>query len=94
MQEAKHVSQYHTRSMEPHQLAAYSAKLFPTALRVLATAIDNNGSTGQFRVFNMSIPVALYTEFVERVSQCRQELTIVDVCFAGQIQRFSKAAIQ
>ena len=75
--------QFNARRVKPDQLATYSAKLFPTALRALAATIDNDESIGPLRVFNTSIPVALYTEFVERISQCRQQLTIVDVCFAG-----------
>jgi len=63
-------------------------------LFALAATVDNDESIGPLRVFNTSIPVALYTEFVERVSQCRQELTIVDVCFAGQVQCFPKATVE
>jgi hypothetical protein len=68
MQETKHVPQFNARSMKPDQLATYSTKLFPTGLRTLAAAIDNDGCIGPLCVFNTPIPVALDPQFVKRVS--------------------------
>ena len=75
-----------------HVLRAALAAGIPRS--ALAATIDNDAGIGPLSIFNTSIPVALYTEVVERISHRRQQLTIVNVGFAGQMQCFSKAAIQ
>ncbi len=88
------VIQFDLRCMQTHNLATDTSKTAQIALGAHATAIHNNSRVGKIAIVDGSLPMRLNARLFKSKGHRFQKATIVDLCFAGDVQRCGKSCAE
>jgi nicotinamide riboside kinase len=80
--------------MQTHNLATDTSKTAQIALGAHATAIHDNSRVGKIAIIDGSLPMRLHARLFKGEANPFQKATIVDLCFAGDVQRSGKSCAE